>query len=222
MDRITVDVRANFGPLLGQPLEMEGQHLTPRTIHRIAWSYTGAFGTFSRLFHTTSFVCHRIERLKYSRLLKGLDIVDAPPVLRNAEMTTDRRIIGSEFVRQQLSSAPMFQPLLSQLQNPNPAQRKQAITALGLIRHPKARQALRFVYFHDPDQTVRDAALQYLPGIRAKLGLPPASPNAPSPDPRRVIWDCVFCGTRDITPRGTSDFSGVEKRAMRSARSTST
>lgn len=93
----------------------------------------------------------------------------------------------------------MFQPLLTQLQNPDAAQRKQAVAALGLIRHPKARQALRFVYFHDPDESVREAALQYLPGIRAKIGLPAVSTNGPSTGPRHVIWDCVFCGTRDIT-----------------------
>lgn len=97
----------------------------------------------------------------------------------------------------------MFQPLLTQLQNPDPEQRIQAIAALGPLRHPKARQALRFVYLHDPDQRVRNAALQYLPGMRAKLELPPVGPSsvtvAPAAGPRQVVWDCVYCGTRDIT-----------------------
>ncbi len=102
----------------------------------------------------------------------------------------------------------MFQPLLNQLQNADPAQRRQAVMALGTIRHPRARQALRYVYYNDPDGSVRDAALQYLPGIRNKLGLPPVGnyPNvnggpahSTAPNPRQVFWDCVYCGTRDIT-----------------------
>ncbi len=51
----------------------------------------------------------------------------------------------------------MFQALLTQLQNPDPAQRTQAIATLGTIRHPRARQALRYVYRDAPtpvDNTV--------------------------------------------------------------------
>jgi hypothetical protein len=94
----------------------------------------------------------------------------------------------------------MFQSLFVQLQNPDPNQRKQAVNTLGAIRHPRAREALRFVYRNDPDPGVREAALQYLPGIRAKLGLPPIAPNPSTPvTSRSPIWDCVYCGTRDIS-----------------------
>src|SRR5579859_7555366 len=96
----------------------------------------------------------------------------------------------------------MLQALLTQLQNPDPAQRTQAINTLGTIRHPRARQALRYVYFHDPDPAVRNAALQYLPGLRAKVGQGsggvPANARQPT-NQRQTVWDCVFCGTRDVT-----------------------
>ena len=93
----------------------------------------------------------------------------------------------------------MFQSLFNQLQSPDSSQRKQAVNTLGAIRHPRAKEALRYVYRNDPDGAVREAALQYLPGIRAQLGLPPVPARTASASaPDKVVWDCAYCGTRDI------------------------
>ncbi len=89
----------------------------------------------------------------------------------------------------------MFQSLVPQLKNPDPVQRIQAVRILASIRHPRARQVLRYVYFNDPDPQVRSEALQHLPGIRARLAGMPAPQSS---QPKEVIWDCVYCGTRDI------------------------
>ena len=83
----------------------------------------------------------------------------------------------------------MIQSMFNQLQSPDPNQRKQAVNTLGAIRHPRAKEALRYVYRNDPDRA-----------IRAQLGLPPVPARAASASaPDKVVWDCVYCGTCDIT-----------------------
>lgn len=54
----------------------------------------------------------------------------------------------------------MIEPLLRQLQSPDPAQRRQAIMGLANSKDPAALPALAKIYRQDPDQELRDLALK--------------------------------------------------------------
>jgi hypothetical protein len=95
----------------------------------------------------------------------------------------------------------MFDRYVAQLQDADPAKRREAIIALGKLADPAAMPALAQVYRTDPDPSLRDLARQAGLNIRKKQtqsteSVPPtatsevsAAPASPPPPPAEMDYD---------------------------------
>lgn len=79
----------------------------------------------------------------------------------------------------------MIEQFLAQLHSPDPAQRRQAIIALGRAKDPRALSALAAVYRTDPLPELREMALKA--GRYIKQQTQPASPVAYEPPPAPAV-----------------------------------
>lgn len=83
----------------------------------------------------------------------------------------------------------MLDELVQQLHSPDPAQRRQAITALANTKDPAALNPLAAVYRSDPEPALRDLALKAGRYIRQHAAPAPASPAAVVPLASSAVSD---------------------------------
>jgi hypothetical protein len=88
-------------------------------------------------------------------------------------------------------------PVIRMLQSPNPNQRMRAVQILGGRRRPRAAWLLNQVAQHDPNPQIRAQAQQYVNEWGKPL-LDQFRANNHKPDPSQRLWECEFCGTKDV------------------------